>query len=159
MLVQDADVWPTRRRWQVVTQRSRRAEQLDDLRFAWSVVRHVKSNAIVLASERTVAGRRRRADEPRRLGRDRDRKAGDRAGGAALASDAFFPFADSIEKRPRRASPRSSSRAARKKDDEVIAACDGHGLAMVFTGRATSSTNSGSSFHSPHSWHSGPNST
>ena len=103
----------TRAEWKVVTEPQPTVRACSrDLGFAWAVCRHVKSNAIVLV--RTARHRRRRgADEPRRFGRDRDQKAGERARGAVLASDAFFPFADSIEPPPRPASRPSSSPAAR----------------------------------------------
>jgi phosphoribosylaminoimidazolecarboxamide formyltransferase/IMP cyclohydrolase len=62
-------------------------------------------------------------------------KSGPRAAGAALASDAFFPFPDSIEKAAAAHIAAVIQPGGSKKDDEVIAACNRHGLAMVFTGR------------------------
>ncbi len=63
------------------------------------------------------------------------RKAGKRAKGAVMASDAFFPFADSIELAARAGVAAVVQPGGSKRDDESIAACDNHGIAMVFTGR------------------------
>jgi phosphoribosylaminoimidazolecarboxamide formyltransferase / IMP cyclohydrolase len=82
---------------QVVTDRSPTAEEWRDLRFAWKVVKHVKSNAIVVARAEQVLGVG--AGQMNRVGAVRLalEQAGEQAAGAALASDAFFPFPDSIE--------------------------------------------------------------
>src|SRR5436309_2083670 len=105
------------------------------LRFAWAVVRHVKSNAIVLAKERTLlgvgAGQMSRVDSVEIA----IKKAGDRARGAALGSDAFFPFPDSIEKAAAAGVASIVQPGGSKKDPDVIAACNERGLAMIFTGR------------------------
>src|SRR5919199_3747999 len=83
--------------WQVVSERAPTVEETRALRFAWRAVKHVKSNAIVLAREtRTVgigAGQMSRVDSVRIA----VEKAGERVPGAVLASDAFFPFADGVE--------------------------------------------------------------
>ena len=97
LLVQDADVLSdTEADWKVVTRRQPSAGERADLRFGWHMVRHVKSNAIVVAKEQTLlgvgAGQMSRVDS---VGIALN-KAGERAKGAALASDAFFPFDDSI---------------------------------------------------------------
>ena len=106
-----------------------------DLRFAWALVRHVKSNAIVLAKERMLlgagAGQMSRVDSVEIA----IKKAGDRVRGAVLASDAFFPFPDSIERPPRPASTAVIQPGGSRNDDDVIAACNRHGLPMIFTGR------------------------
>ena len=136
LLVQDADVLADPEgEWSTVTERSPTAEQLEELRFAWSIVRHVKSNAIVVCNDRALcgagAGQMSRVDSV-------DialAKAGPRSAGAALASDAFFPFPDSIEKAAAAQIAAIIQPGGSKKDDEVVAACNRHGLAMVFTGR------------------------
>jgi len=136
MLIQDADVLADpMSEWQTVTAAEPTDEQLADLRFAWALVRHVKSNAIVLASGRTLlgagAGQMSRVDSVEIA----IKKAGERVPGAVLASDAFFPFADSIEQAARAGIAAIIQPGGSRRDDEVIAACNRHGLAMIFTGR------------------------
>ena len=98
LLVQQSDVdRDDETQWKVVTRTQPSDAQLEELRFAWTVMRHVKSNAIVLCKDRMLcgagAGQMSRVDSV-----DISiRKAGDRAAGCVLASDAFFPFPDSIE--------------------------------------------------------------
>jgi phosphoribosylaminoimidazolecarboxamide formyltransferase/IMP cyclohydrolase len=136
VLAQDADVLPDPEdEWKIVTEKRPTPEQWDELRFAWALVRHVKSNAIVVSHHRALcgagAGQMSRVDSV-------DialAKSGSRAVGAALASDAFFPFPDSIEKAAQAKIAAVIQPGGSKKDDEVIAACNQHGLAMVFTGR------------------------
>jgi len=136
LLVQDADVEPDLiDQWRVVTHTAPSDAQYNDLRFAWAVVRHVKSNAIVLAAGRAVcgvgAGQMSRVDSVDLA----VAKAGDRARGSVMASDAFFPFADSIDKAKSAGVAAIVQPGGSRNDDEVIAACNRHGLAMVFTGR------------------------
>jgi phosphoribosylaminoimidazolecarboxamide formyltransferase / IMP cyclohydrolase len=110
------------------------AEQLASLAFAWSVVRHAKSNAIVLAQGRVTVGVG--SGQPTRVKAVElaCEVAGARARGALLASDAFFPFADGIE-----AAARAGVRAVLQpggslRDAEVIAAVERAGMSMYFTG-------------------------
>jgi phosphoribosylaminoimidazolecarboxamide formyltransferase/IMP cyclohydrolase len=121
--------------WTVVTERKPDEAQLADLRFAWSVVRHVKSNAIVLARERSLvgvgAGQMSRVESVAIA----IRKAGERAPGAVLASDAFFPFADSIETAADAGIAAVIQPGGSRRDTEVIDACNRHSLAMIFTTR------------------------
>lgn len=136
MLVQEADVGlDPLDDWKVVTQRQPTDEQMAELRFAWAIVRHVKSNAIVLAKDRAVcgvgAGQMSRVDSTEIA----IRKAGDRAKGSVLASDAFFPFADSIHQAAAGGVAAIIQPGGSRRDDEVIAACNELGLPMVFTGR------------------------
>ena len=89
-----------RRRWQVVTQREPTEAELAALRFAWRVAKHVKSNAIVLATRGPGGRRRRRPDEPARLRahcRSGRARSGSPTRGTVCASDAFFPFRDGLE--------------------------------------------------------------
>jgi phosphoribosylaminoimidazolecarboxamide formyltransferase/IMP cyclohydrolase len=108
---------------------------MQDLRFAWAVCRHVKSNAIVVAKEQTLlgagAGQMSRVDS---VGIAIE-KAGERGRGGVLASDAFFPFPDSIEQAAAAGITAIIQPGGSKRDDEVIAACNRHNIAMVFTGR------------------------
>ncbi len=121
--------------WKVVTSVEPHAEQWDDLRFAWNIVRHVKSNAIVLAAGRAVvgvgAGQMSRVDSVDIA----VKKAGERARGSVLASDAFFPFADSIEQAAATGIAAIIQPGGSRRDDEVIAACNEHKIPMIFTGR------------------------
>jgi phosphoribosylaminoimidazolecarboxamide formyltransferase/IMP cyclohydrolase len=105
------------------------------LKFAWEICRHVKSNAIVVAKERTLlgagAGQMSRVDSVK-ISLE---KAGDRVRGAVLASDAFFPFPDSIHEAAEAGIAAIIQPGGSKRDDEVIAACNEHGIPMIFTGR------------------------
>lgn len=135
-LVQSADnLADPEAEWQVVTAATPTAAQWTDLRFAWSLVRHVKSNAIVLANGQALcgvgAGQMSRVDSVNIA----VAKAGPRAAGAALGSDAFFPFADSIHAAAAAGVKAVIQPGGSKNDPEVVAACNQHGLAMVFTGR------------------------
>jgi len=135
-LVQDADVTPDPEdQWKVVTERQPTDAQMDDLRFAWEIVRHVKSNAIVLAKGGMLlgagAGQMSRVDSTEIA----IKKAGDRVEGSVLASDAFFPFPDSIERAAAAGVTAVIQPGGSVKDEEVTAACNRHGLAMIFTGR------------------------
>ncbi|MEE9615026.1 MAG: bifunctional phosphoribosylaminoimidazolecarboxamide formyltransferase/IMP cyclohydrolase [Thermodesulfobacteriota bacterium] len=121
----------------VVTKRTPTEEELSDLLFAWSVVKHVKSNAIVLVKGgRAVgigAGQMSRIDSTRMA----VMKAGD-AGlsleGSVLASDAFFPFRDNVDMAAEHGITAIVEPGGSIKDEDVIKAADEHDLAMVFTG-------------------------
>ena len=135
----------TRSDLRVVTQVQPSEAQLDDLLFAWTVAKHVKSNAIVYARDLATvgigAGQMSRIDSTR-IGR---RKAEDMASalglprplteGAVVASDAFFPFADGIEALAEAGAVAVIQPGGSMRDAEVIAAADRLGLAMVFTGQ------------------------
>jgi phosphoribosylaminoimidazolecarboxamide formyltransferase/IMP cyclohydrolase len=118
----------------VVTRRQPSAEQLADLRFAWLVGKHVKSNAIVLARGGMVvgvgAGQMSRVDSVHLA----VRKAGTRSQGAVLASDAFFPFRDNIDEAARAGVVAVVQPGGSMRDKDSIEACDEHGLAMILTG-------------------------
>jgi phosphoribosylaminoimidazolecarboxamide formyltransferase/IMP cyclohydrolase len=130
--------------WRVVTRRAPTPAEAAGLRFAWAVAKHVKSNAIVFArGEATVgvgAGQMSRLDSTRIAAR----KAADMAAtlglaaspaqGAAVASDAFFPFADGLEACAEAGATAIVQPGGSVRDAEVIAAADARGLAMVFTG-------------------------
>ncbi|MFN3689585.1 MAG: bifunctional phosphoribosylaminoimidazolecarboxamide formyltransferase/IMP cyclohydrolase [Fimbriimonadales bacterium] len=119
---------------QVVTERTPTASEWADLRFAWRVVKHVKSNAIVVAKGGVVWGVG--AGQMNRVGSVRLalEAAGEHAQGAVLASDAFFPFTDSIDLAARAGIRAIVQPGGSKKDPEVIAAANETGIAMVFTG-------------------------
>jgi len=124
--------------WRVVSRRAPTDEEMAALRFAWLACQHVKSNAIVLARAEGAAaavvgiggGLPSRVDAVRlAVG-----KAGGRARGAVLASDAFFPFADGLEVAGAAGVTAAVEPGGSVRDDEVIAAADRLGLALVFTG-------------------------
>jgi phosphoribosylaminoimidazolecarboxamide formyltransferase/IMP cyclohydrolase len=121
--------------WKVVTEAKPTGAQMVDLRFAWTLVRCVKSNAIVLSKDGmllgTGAGQMSRVDSTEIA----IKKAGDRAGGSVLGSDAFFPFPDSIEAAAAAGVTALIQPGGSKGDDQVIAACNKHGVSMIFTGR------------------------
>jgi phosphoribosylaminoimidazolecarboxamide formyltransferase/IMP cyclohydrolase len=120
--------------WKVVTKRSPTDDEYRDLKFAWEVSRHVKSNAIVLAKDEAVVGVG--AGQPNRVESVSiaAKKAGQKAKGAALASDAFFPFADGLEEAIRAGVTAAIQPGGSIRDELVIAAADTADIAMVFTG-------------------------
>ena len=135
LLVQQADtVNLDRSTWRVVTKQEPTAAQWDDLAFAWQVCAAVSSNAIVFAKDRQAfgigAGQQNRVDSARIAG---DRSAG-RASGGVCASDAFFPFRDGLDVAAAAGIAAVIQPGGSVRDDEVIAAADEHGIAMVFTG-------------------------
>jgi phosphoribosylaminoimidazolecarboxamide formyltransferase/IMP cyclohydrolase len=135
MLVQDRDdVDLDPATLKVATRRSPADAEMQALRFAWRVAKHVKSNAIVLATaEATVgigAGQMSRVDSVR-LAR---MKATFPTQGTALASDAFFPFRDGVDAAAEAGVTAIVQPGGSVRDVEVVAAADEHGMAMVFTG-------------------------
>ncbi|MDE2900364.1 MAG: bifunctional phosphoribosylaminoimidazolecarboxamide formyltransferase/IMP cyclohydrolase, partial [Chloroflexota bacterium] len=120
--------------WQVVTQRAPSEAELADLAFAWRAAKHIKSNTIVLAKDRALVGMG--AGQPNRLVSVHlaARAAGDRAAGTVLASDAFFPFADGLEMAAEAGVTAVVQPGGSIRDEEVVAAADKAGIAMVFTG-------------------------
>jgi len=134
-LVQEEDRYPDETlELRVVTRKAPTEDQMADLLFAWKAVKHVKSNAIVLAREEMLLGVG--AGQPNRVTSVylALRGAGERARGAVLASDAFFPFADNVELAAQGGIAAIVQPGGSIRDQEVIAAADSHGLAMVFTG-------------------------
>jgi phosphoribosylaminoimidazolecarboxamide formyltransferase/IMP cyclohydrolase len=127
-----------------VTKRAPTAAELDDLRFAFRVAKHVKSNTIVYAKDRSTvgigAGQMSRVDAARiaaRKAEDAAKEAGLKeslAKGSVVASDAFFPFADGLLVAIEAGATAVIQPGGSMRDDEVIKAADDHGVAMVFTG-------------------------
>ena len=124
--------------WKAVTQRPPTPEEMDDLRFAWRAVASVKSNAILVARGGTAlgigAGQMSRVDSSR-IAVMKARDNGFDLAGAALASDAFFPFRDGVDAAAQAGIGAIIQPGGSVRDDEVIAAADEHGITMVFTGR------------------------
>jgi len=124
--------------WQVVTKRAPTKEERKDLSFAWRAVASVKSNAIVLAKGRATigigAGQMSRVDATY-LAVHKARAAGHVLEGAVLGSDAFFPFRDGVDQAVEAGVTAIVQPGGSVRDQEVIAAADERGLAMVFTGQ------------------------
>jgi phosphoribosylaminoimidazolecarboxamide formyltransferase/IMP cyclohydrolase len=137
MLVQEADRYPDDgMELRVVTKRAPTAHELADMRFAWKAVKHVKSNAVVIARDGAtvgIGGGQQNRKTPVELAL---RLAGERAKGAALASDAFFPFArdDAVELACRAGVTAIIQPGGAVRDEEAVEVCDEYGVAMVFTG-------------------------
>jgi phosphoribosylaminoimidazolecarboxamide formyltransferase/IMP cyclohydrolase len=121
--------------WKVVTSHQPTEQHWEDLRFAWVVASHTKSNAIALA--RGLASVGIGAGDQSRVGAVHRAVsiAGRRSEGAAAASDAFFPFRDGIDALAAAGVKAVVEPGGSRRDEEVIAAADEHGIAMVFTGR------------------------
>ncbi len=119
----------------VASERSPSAAERASLGFAWRICQAVKSNAIVLASGRQLigvgAGQMSRLDSVRIS----VEKAGPRAQGAVLASDAFFPFRDGPDVAAQAGVTALIQPGGSKRDDETVQACNEHGMAMILTGR------------------------
>jgi len=124
---------PEHLKLQVVTKRQPTLEEITDLSFAWRAVKHVKSNAIVLAHQLTVvgvgAGQMKRVDSVELA----VRHAKDRARNSVLASDAYFPFADGVQRAIEAGVTAIIQPGGSIRDEESIKVADNHGIAMVFT--------------------------
>jgi phosphoribosylaminoimidazolecarboxamide formyltransferase / IMP cyclohydrolase len=117
-----------------VTEKSPTEEQTRDLLFSWKVVKHTKSNAIVFAKDRQVvgvgAGQMNRVNSVRLA----VAQAGEKANGAVMASDAFFPFADGPQEAGEAGIVAVIQPGGSVRDQEVIETANKYGMAMVFTG-------------------------
>jgi phosphoribosylaminoimidazolecarboxamide formyltransferase/IMP cyclohydrolase len=145
LLVQDRDNGAiTREQLKCVTKREPTEQELSDCLFAWTVAKHVKSNAIVYAKDGATAGigagQMNRRDSAR-IAAAKAREAAETNGwperrtvGSAVASDAFFPFADGLLAAVEAGATAVIQPGGSIRDDEVIAAADEAGLAMLFTG-------------------------
>ena len=127
--------------WKIVTKRQPTEHQMQDMRFAWLVCKHVKSNAIVLAKDQALlgagAGQMSRVNSARLAGIIARQYGGGGAAdtkGCVLASDAFFPFPDSLDWAVQAGATAVIEPGGAKKDRDVIARADELDLAMVFTG-------------------------
>ncbi|MEM9943331.1 MAG: bifunctional phosphoribosylaminoimidazolecarboxamide formyltransferase/IMP cyclohydrolase [Planctomycetota bacterium] len=136
LLVQESDNQPVQPGdWKVVTDTEVDSTLLEELKFGWSMIRFIKSNAICLSKNEALvgvgAGQMSRVDSVEIA----IRKAGERAYGSILSSDAFFPFPDSIEIAAKAGIAAIIQPGGSVKDDEVIAACNSHGIPMMMTGK------------------------
>jgi len=134
-LVQGSDSVPENKiSLKTVTKRQPTPAEIDDLLFAWRAVKHIKSNAIVLAKDKTLVGMG--AGQPSRIisAQIAKEKAGDKVAGSVLASDAMFPFPDVVEAAAAGGVTAIIQPGGSIRDEDSIKAADKHNLAMVFTG-------------------------
>lgn len=134
-LVQDRNIKEiTIKDLKVVTKRKTNKEELEELLFVWKIVKHTKSNAIVLTKDKQTvgigAGQMSRVDAVIIA----IRKSESRSKGSYLASDAFFPFRDGVDEAAKAGVTAIIQPGGSKRDEEVIEAANEHNLAMVFTG-------------------------
>lgn len=135
LLIQDLDrLIITEKDLKIVTKTKPTVEQIKEMLFAWKVIKYVKSNAIILTKNNTTVGigcgQVSRVDATDVV----IKKAGKNIEGCVLASDAFFPFRDSIDKIAPLGIKAIIQPGGSVRDEEVIKACDEAGIAMVFTG-------------------------
>ncbi|WP_405099573.1 bifunctional phosphoribosylaminoimidazolecarboxamide formyltransferase/IMP cyclohydrolase [Oceanobacillus sp. FSL H7-0719] len=118
---------------EVVTKRKPTEQEVEDLLFAWKAVKHVKSNAIVLAKDNQTVGVG--AGQMNRVGSAKIaiEQAGEKAKGSVLASDAFFPMPDTVEYAIKAGVTAIIQPGGSKRDQDSIDVCDEHGIAMVYT--------------------------
>ncbi len=133
LLVQDADLISDGD-MKVVTEREPSEAEFDDLKFAWKAIKHIKSNAIVMVKDRAMLGMG--AGQPNRvvsvfLAKS---KAGEKSKGSVMASDAMFPFSDSVEQAAEAGVTAIIQPGGSIRDQESIDMANKHNIAMVFTG-------------------------
>src|SRR3990167_443007 len=128
------DVVESKSKWKVVSGRVVSEQTWADLEFTWRVVKHVKSNAIVIAKNESLLGMR--TGQPNRVNSVKlaMNQAGGKTRGAVLASDAFFPFADNVELAAKAGISVIIQPGGSIHDKEVIEAAKKHNMTMVFTG-------------------------
>ncbi|MCD6378708.1 MAG: bifunctional phosphoribosylaminoimidazolecarboxamide formyltransferase/IMP cyclohydrolase [Planctomycetes bacterium] len=142
LLVQDRDTLGLNEdNWKIVSRRQPSEKEMEDMRFAWLICKHVKSNAIVLAKDKVLlgagAGQMSRVNSARLAAQIARAYGGGGVvdtNGCVLASDAFFPFPDSLDWAVDVGATAVIQPGGAKKDDEVIARADELDLAMIFTG-------------------------
>ncbi len=135
LLKQDVDMGdPAKAEWKVVSKRQPTEEEWKALRFAWKACQHVKSNSIVFVQDEATVGIG--GGQPNRVDcvRIATERAGEKSKGAVMASDAFFPFPDSVEVAARAGIKAIAHPGGSVRDTESIAAADDAGIAMVTTG-------------------------
>jgi len=123
--------------WKVVSKRQPAQEEFEAMRFAWTIVKHVKSNAIVYSTkDRTLgigAGQMSRVDSSE-VAVMKSQKSKLSLRGSVVASDAFFPFRDGVDAAAQAGATAVIQPGGSVKDEEVIAASNEHGMTMIFTG-------------------------
>ncbi|MBP1706639.1 MAG: phosphoribosylaminoimidazolecarboxamide formyltransferase [Chloroflexi bacterium] len=134
-LVQTSDSVPEKQvNLKIVTKRQPTEKEVSDLLFAWRVVKHIKSNAIVLAKDKMITGMG--AGQPSRIisAQIAIEKAGEKSRGSVLASDAMFPFNDVVEAAAKAGATAIIQPGGSIRDKDSIEMADKHDIAMVFTG-------------------------
>lgn len=134
LLIQDMDLQLLDGEMKTVTECKPTEKEMEDLLFAWKVVKHTKSNAIVLAKDKCTTG-----VGPGQVSRiwaleNAIRQGGERIPGSVLASDAFFPFPDCVEAAHEAGVTAIIQPGGSIRDEESIAAANKYGIAMIFTG-------------------------
>jgi len=136
LLVQDRDL-RLYKEWKVVTEREPSPEEVKDLLFAWKVVKHVKSNSVVIAKDNATVGigpgQTSRVDSLETAVKKAE-EFGFSTEGAVLASEAFFPFRDSVDEAAKHGITAIIQPGGSIRDPQVIEAANEHNIAMVFTG-------------------------
>jgi phosphoribosylaminoimidazolecarboxamide formyltransferase/IMP cyclohydrolase len=139
VLIQESDaVIEPASEWEVVSEKKPTEEELKDLDFAWKVVKWVKSNGIVLCKDQKTIGIG--TGQPSRVDSTeisvlKAKKHGHETEGSVLASDAFFPFRDSIDKAKEAGVTAIVEPGGSVRDKEVIDAANEHGIVLLFTGK------------------------
>lgn len=134
-MIQDADTGNVPpEKWEVATSAQPEVQDLEELLFAWKVVKHVKSNAIVVTKDNVTLGVG--AGQMNRVGSAEIamKQAGSKAAGGYLASDAFFPFRDTVDAAAKAGIKAIIQPGGSVRDEESITAADEAGIIMVFTG-------------------------
>ncbi|MBQ4515952.1 MAG: bifunctional phosphoribosylaminoimidazolecarboxamide formyltransferase/IMP cyclohydrolase [Clostridia bacterium] len=135
LLVQQRDVeLYDEENWKVVTDKTPTAQEIEDMKFAWKVVKHTKSNGIAVAKNNMSLGQGPGQTNRVMAARIALDYAGDRAKGAVLASDAFFPFPDCVEEAAKAGITAIIQPGGSVNDQLSIDECNKHGIAMVFVG-------------------------
>jgi phosphoribosylaminoimidazolecarboxamide formyltransferase / IMP cyclohydrolase len=133
-VVMDRDAVEPESEWKIVSKRKPTQTEMDSMRFAWRVCKHVKSNAIVFSNEHTLlsqaGGQTSRVDSVKIA----TNRGGTTLKNSAVASDAFFPFRDGLDELAKSGASAVIQPGGSVRDAEVIAAADEAGIAMVFTG-------------------------
>jgi phosphoribosylaminoimidazolecarboxamide formyltransferase / IMP cyclohydrolase len=135
VLIQDQDNGTLKKEdLKIATKRQPTEQELDDLLFAWKAVKHVKSNAIVLAKDGQTVGVG--AGQMNRVGSAKIaiEQAGEKAKGSVMSSDAFFPMPDTVEEAVKAGVTAIIQPGGSIRDQDSIDVCDEHGIVMVYTG-------------------------
>jgi phosphoribosylaminoimidazolecarboxamide formyltransferase/IMP cyclohydrolase len=134
LVAQTADFTPDEVPMRTVSKREPTDEEVKDLLFAWRAVKHIKSNAIVLVKDSELLGMG--AGQPSRVDSVAIalKKAGSRAKGSVLGSDAFFPFPDGVELAAKAGVTAIIEPGGSKRDEDAIKVANEYNMAMVFTG-------------------------
>jgi phosphoribosylaminoimidazolecarboxamide formyltransferase/IMP cyclohydrolase len=136
LLVQDRDrTLFNKEDVKTVTKRKPTAEEMQQLEFAFKVVKHAKSNAIAIAKNNAAIGVGGGQTNRIWAAQQAIEHAGERVKGAVLASDAFFPFSDCVEAAAKAGITAIIQPGGSVRDQESIDACDKYGIAMVFVGQ------------------------